>query len=330
MTKLRSPLLLFPLGALGLGLCGCSDDASDQEVETVTLEFRAQIGDAPFACGQSVPSPKNPALAASPRDFRFFVSAVSLIRADGERVPVKLEDRAPFQAHGVALLDFEDGTADCSNGNAALNAQVTGQVTAGDYVGVAFSTSVPEELNHQNPAELEGPLQAGGMTWGWLAGFKFLRAELVESSNDGAAEAGSFLMHLGSVGCMQREGMAEHEHEREHEDAEADHDQHTGGASHGSDQSAGGATGMLMEVDPALVSCSKPHRNEVRLMGFDPLRQVIVADLGALVADVDLSTETTCHSAQASCTPFLDVLGLDAEDGTSHDNQSFFRIGDLD
>lgn len=324
MKTAQKVSLLLPLGALALFAAACGDDSADDEPKTFALEFRAQIGDATFACGESVPSPKNPDVTASPRDFRFFVSAVSLITEKGERVPVTIEDREPFQAHGVALLDFEDGTADCSNGNAALNAQITGSAPAGDYVGVAFSMSVPDELNHQNPAELEGPLQAGGMTWGWLAGFKFLRAELAQSSV-GDEESGSFLMHLGSVGCMQKDSM-----EPDHDHAEAEHEQHTGGASDGSGEHAGGATGMPMAVDPTLVSCNQPYRNHVVLMDFDPDSDVIVADMGALLFDVDLSAETICHSAQPACAPLLEALGLNVQDGSAHDNQRFFRVADSD
>ena len=55
-------------------------------------------------------------------DFRFFVSGVSLVSASGETVPVSLTQDGKWQNGTVALLDFEDGTATCSNGtNASHN-----------------------------------------------------------------------------------------------------------------------------------------------------------------------------------------------------------------
>ena len=109
-------------------------------------------------------------------------------------MPVELDERTPWQARGVALLDFEDGSGGCVEGDAALNATVSGRVAPGVYTGLAFRIGVPESVNHDDPATQPAPLAAGTMSWGWLSGYKFLRADL------GTESAGGVL-HLGATGC---------------------------------------------------------------------------------------------------------------------------------
>lgn len=120
----------------------------------MTLTFRGQVGDESFVCGEEYGGQGSAGTRVTPRDFRFYVSDLRLMTADGAEVPVTIAERSPFQASGVALLDFEDGTEGCADGNAALNATIRGAVAADEYVGVVFSLSVPEELNHGNPVLL--------------------------------------------------------------------------------------------------------------------------------------------------------------------------------
>jgi uncharacterized repeat protein (TIGR04052 family) len=172
----------------------CQELCAAAHSQPLTIRFEARIGDAAFACGQSYAGVGAPPASVSPHDFRFFVHDVALIAADGARVPVDLDTRAPFQALGVALLDFEDGSGGCVSGDAAINAEITGRAPPGDYTGIAFVVGVPARANHGDPALQPAPLGAGGMSWGWLSGYKFLRAEL-------GSDAGATPLHLGSVGC---------------------------------------------------------------------------------------------------------------------------------
>lgn len=172
----------------------CFELCTRARYQPVTVQFAAQVGSAPFACGTSYDGVGSTAVSVEPQDFRFFVHDIRLLGADAAEVPVEIEERAPWQALGTALLDFEDATGACLSGDAATNAQITGLVPRGEYTGITFRIGVPESENHANPAVQPAPLAAGSMTWGWLSGYKFLRAEL-------GVEAGASVLHLGSTAC---------------------------------------------------------------------------------------------------------------------------------
>jgi uncharacterized repeat protein (TIGR04052 family) len=172
----------------------CFDLCTRAHREPVTIRFAARVGAAPFACGSSYDGVGSSATSVDPQDFRFFVHDIRLVTGDGAEVPVEIDERIPWQARGAALLDFEDATGACLSGDAATNAEITGLVAPGDYTGIAFRVGVPESENHGDPAVQPAPLAAGSMTWGWLSGYKFLRAEL-------GAVAGGGVLHLGSTAC---------------------------------------------------------------------------------------------------------------------------------
>jgi len=79
---------LQALAAIGLLFLASSMPAMAER--TVRIAFRAQIGDAAFKCGTSYPGVGTSAATVTPTDLRFYVSAVSLIDAQGRRVPVQL------------------------------------------------------------------------------------------------------------------------------------------------------------------------------------------------------------------------------------------------
>lgn len=187
----------FERGRECFELCTAAQAALDPV--PVTLTFAAKVGQEDFACGESYEAVGSPPATVQPQDFRFFVQDVRLVTGAGEEVPVTLEERAPWQSSQVALLDFETTRGLCFNGDAATNAVVTGSVPPGDYQGVVFSNGVPAALNHSDPASQPDPLTAGGMHWGWLSGFRFLRAEL--SGPLGATGPGIGLLHAGSSSC---------------------------------------------------------------------------------------------------------------------------------
>jgi uncharacterized repeat protein (TIGR04052 family) len=172
----------------------CFELCTRAHYEPVSINFAAQVGAEPFACGSSYSDVGTPASGVEPQDFRFFVHDIRLITADASEVPVEIDERAPWQGPGTALLDFEDASGGCLSGDVATNTQVTGHVPPGEYVGIAFRIGVPEGANHGDPAVQPAPLAAGSMTWGWLSGYKFLRAEL-------GSEAGGAVLHLGAAAC---------------------------------------------------------------------------------------------------------------------------------
>jgi uncharacterized repeat protein (TIGR04052 family) len=168
--------------------------------EAVRLRFVARVGAEPFACGSTYRTSSGEGF--TPADLRLFVQDIALLDSSGNEHSVTLDVRAPWQTDGVALIDFEDGSAACLAGTRDRNLEVSGRIAPGDYRGVAFSNGVPEALNHADPSRLPPPLQAGSMSWGWLQGYRFLMAEVAGTASSGdAAVPGSALLHLGSTAC---------------------------------------------------------------------------------------------------------------------------------
>lgn len=282
-------------GAADASIDGNASDggaSTDGGTIPVTIRFKATVGTAAFACGTTYPNQGTSNTAVRPRDFRFYVQSVRLIDAHGQEVPLALDVRSPWQTADVALLDFEDGSADCVDGNPEMNAIVTGTAPAGTYTGIVFANGVPDALNHGDPLTLPAPLQAGAMTWGWLYGYKFVKAELGAAATPAAdAAAGLGLVHMGSIGC---------------------------------DNSVDGGSPDFN--GPPTVMCSQPNRNEIRLTGFDPTVRTIVADVGAIFAATDLSKDEQCHSEGDACPSMFWALGVDFATGAKLKTQTVYHV----
>jgi uncharacterized repeat protein (TIGR04052 family) len=251
-------------------------DAAPPPARAVTIRFRAIVGSTNMSCGLTYGGVGSNATSAYARDFRFFVQDLRLINAAGKDIPVSIETRLPFQAEGVSLIDFETGASGCG-GTPEMNTDITGTVPAGDYRGIAFTNGVPSALNHLDPALAPAPLRARGMNVSQVEGYRFLRAELVQSGAP-VDMSGSVELHVNSTGCSD-DGK-----------------------------------------------CEKDNRVEVRLSGFDPSKNVVLADLSTLFAKVDLRAITVCHSELELCDPMFDRLGLDYDTGKPSGGQQLYRV----
>jgi uncharacterized repeat protein (TIGR04052 family) len=183
--------------------------AAPAAMQDVTIRFKARVGSVDFACGMTYANQGTTGVTVEPSDFRFYVQDLALVTADGGEVPVQIDDRAPWQAPEVALLDFEDGTHACA-GTPEMNDRITGKVPQGTYVGVAFTNGVPIALNHADPTTLPAPLQVAALQWSWLIGYRFMKAELVEVLDDDADAgtiAGVGFLHSGSAACSGAPGI---------------------------------------------------------------------------------------------------------------------------
>ena len=127
--------------------CGSSTDTGPQPV---TIDFKALVGTQTFSCadtaGYAIGTGTLPWI---PKDFRFYVSNVRLVDAAGAEAPVTL-DASVWQGYGVALLDFENGTGNCTGGTVETNKSIQGTVAPGTYVGLKFDVGVPTASNHLN------------------------------------------------------------------------------------------------------------------------------------------------------------------------------------
>lgn len=187
---------VWTVAILAMGWMACGDEGTDtpaaQDVP-YELRFEGLVDGEAFSCGGTY----NLGTAGTPSqftDFKLYVSSLELLKADGTAVPLVLDNDGKWQDGRVALLDFEDATGACLNGNADVNASVKGKAPEGDYNGVRFVLGVPFERNHADAAAAGAPLNLTSMFWSWQSGYKFLRV-------DGKADNGGFRVHLGSTAC---------------------------------------------------------------------------------------------------------------------------------
>jgi uncharacterized repeat protein (TIGR04052 family) len=167
--------------------------AACERERPVTIEFRAEADGVPIRCvagGRAL------------TDLRFYVHDVALIGADGEPAPVRMDDAAPWQTERLALIDLEDGEGACDSGSPNVRGLITGHARIEEYSGLTFTLGVPFDLNHANPVEAKAPLDQTVMHWHWLAGYKFMRAGLLEDGRQ-------TWVHIGSTGCKGRVGAIE-------------------------------------------------------------------------------------------------------------------------
>jgi uncharacterized repeat protein (TIGR04052 family) len=314
-----NPLSFATLSLLAITPCiGESLLSQTQAAETqpVTLNFEGMVGDQPFSCTESYRLGTAETMAM-PTDFRLYVSDVALIDAEGNAVPLTLEQDGKWQYDTVALLDFEDRTGTCANGTPETRTQVVGTVPAGDYQGVQFTVGVPFDLNHDDATLAPSPLNLTSLWWNWRGGYKFLRVDLETHS-------------------MNAE-LPDHQKDGGHSGHGSD-TTHTDDPGHGAGAASGfaihlGSTGCQAEGDNLQPTrCLNPNRADIVLSEVDPATDTIAVDLAALVQSNDLSTNVPntppgCMSApeDGDCMGIMHNLGL-GFDGEPSSGQTVFRV----
>lgn len=206
---------------LSLTVAACNNDSSDDSTSqsntntttvspstttstvTTTVKFAAAVNGQAFNCGDTY---RGVGLGTADsfkiNDFRFYVYDVKLLKEEGSKVLLTLNQDGKWQKDNVALLDFENG---CVNGTTDMNTQVVGTVpndTSHQYTGVCVTLGLPFNLNHIDPAVASSPLNASGMIWSWTTGRKFLRVDGI-GDPDGVKQ--SYVVHLGSTGCIDKD-----------------------------------------------------------------------------------------------------------------------------
>lgn len=86
---------------------------------------------------------------------------------------------------------------------------------------------------------------------------------------------------------------------------------------------------------PPTTECSRPNRSEIRLTGFDPANDILVADILGVLNDIDLTTSEPappgCMAGpnDPDCPKMFPAFGLALETGTCVDGcaeQSYIRV----
>ncbi len=174
-------------------LLACGDEASNDA--SFEVRFQASANGVAATCGQELAGIGTVDSAFEMSDLRFYVHNLRAITSSGEQIAAELLDEAPWQGGGVALLDFEDKSANCINGTPETRTFLTARAPTDDITGIAFTLGVPFDLNHQDVSGADAPLSLSGMFWSWSGGYKFLR---LDGRVDGA---GGYNVHIGSTGC---------------------------------------------------------------------------------------------------------------------------------
>jgi uncharacterized repeat protein (TIGR04052 family) len=182
-------------GALG---CGDSEEAAPTPSSEVAVDFALRVNGRAFECDREFADVGKPPVSFKVTDARFYVHDLALIDADGNAEGIVL-DEGPFQAPGLALLDFEDGCG--PDGTAETHSTLTGRVASvgREFVGVRFTLGVPAPENFVNLANAAAPLDVTGMFWIWQFGYKYLKLDGSSPASGGGLNP--FFLHIGASGC---------------------------------------------------------------------------------------------------------------------------------
>ena len=270
-------------------LSACAVSPSQQSgTQAVEIRFAAQINGQAFECGKSYSGVGTTKSTITPSDFRLYVSQVELLTADGKAVPIALNQDKTWQLENIALLDFENGQGPCRNGTPATNMAVRGSVPVGNYSGVKFTVGVPFARNHGDPTVSPAPLSSTAMFWNWQGGYKFIKFDTATSGQPAVTAPAAV---------------------------------HGGGNASGFSVHLGSTVCASASRTQAPSGCQNSNRMEIRLSDFNPANNVVLIDMGRVLAtsNVDINTAGTspgCMSfpKDADCPAVMGALGL-AYDG---------------
>ncbi|GAB1538864.1 metallo-mystery pair system four-Cys motif protein [Scytonema sp. NUACC21] len=264
--------------------------------QEVTIQFRGMVGDKPFSCGENYAQVGQPPTTVTATDFRFYVSDVALIDDSGKVVPLKLTQDGKWQYQNVALLDFENKSGACANGTSEVRDRITGTIPKGNYKGLKFTLGVPFQLNHEDATLASSPLNLTSLWWSWNGGYKFVRIDL-------------------------RKPMSAH-------NTNVKQDRH-GGQGFAIHIGSTGCQAANNSQKPT--SCSNPNTSTISFANFDPNRNVVVADLKALLASTNLETNQAntgvgcmSDSTDKNCAGIMANFGIPFNGNPS--KQTFFQV----
>lgn len=182
--------------ASALCLAGCGSEAA--EPRSLSVDFELHYGARVVGCGDVLEGVGVTASRAELLDARIYLHDVRALLADGSQESVELE-ASEWQRDGLILLDFADDTGLCETGSPETNRTLRGRLpdsaSGAPLAGLAFRIGLPDDMNHIDAARSPAPLNAPGMAWSWVAGFKYARIDLRTEGNE------AWYVHLGATGC---------------------------------------------------------------------------------------------------------------------------------
>jgi uncharacterized repeat protein (TIGR04052 family) len=302
---LSKKLFLAAIAAVAPLMIHQVSQGQNSQEQSVTINFLAKVGEQAFVCGESYSNLGASATVVTPSDFRLYLSDVSLVDANGNTIPLNLEQDDKWQDQNVALLDFEDKSGGCGNGTVETRTKIVGTIPPGNYQGLQFTLGIPAELNHGDATLAASPLNLTSLWWNWRGGYKFLRLDLQTQNtalkhkadkhqnpnpNSQTHSDQGFPIHIGSTGCQ----------------------------------------GDTETQQPS--ECSNPNQSRIELNNFNPEQNVVVADLANLLTKTNLITNQPdspmgCMSSpeDQDCLGIMHNLGL-AFGHKPTSRQTFFRV----
>jgi len=107
-------------------LSASAADVAKSTLDTmpVTLSFDGQFAGEPFSCDGQYLNTGLTDVPVTVSEYKLYVSRVRMLTSDGVEVPVVLTPDGLWQQEDVALLDFENGQGNCSNGTSPTNTRL--------------------------------------------------------------------------------------------------------------------------------------------------------------------------------------------------------------
>lgn len=266
--------------------------ASAQNVE---LQFSAQLNGQVFECGKTYDNMGSTAAKITPTDFRFFISEVEFLDNTGKATTLQLEQDKTWQQDNVALLDFENGSGPCRNGNTATNMRVAGQLPAGNYSAVRFTLGVPFAKNHADATLAAPPLNTTAMFWNWQGGYKFLKFDAQTNANANGMQKTMAMQNASESASMAKPAAM-----------------NSGFALH-----IGSTMCASASKTTAPSQCMNSNRVQVELKDFDWKKNKVVLDVAKVLKATNLEVNTMgtapgCMSfpKDPDCVSVMNLLGL--------------------
>lgn len=289
--------------------------------QPVNISFAAEFIGQPFDCNAQFSGIGLTNAKVTVSEFKVFVSNFRMLDETGKEFPVELVDDGLWQQQKVALLDFENGEGNCSNGTSQTNSQIAGLVTPGQYTGIAFEIGVPFDMNHVDPTLASSPMNLTSMFWNWRGGYRFMRVDLAVADKmkmDTTEQVEPHTKHSpdeAMVKNMEMNVANKHSPETEEGKHGGKHAAHGAGRGWALHVGSTGCEATSPTTPPS--SCKNSNRIAVTIDQFNPEVDTLIIDPGAVLSQADVTKNTPetapgCMSAPTDpeCEPAFNLLGL--------------------